>query len=254
MGFNLYAPCDALKPYVKTLAISETGEERTYKVLPDTGLVMGFQYKGSLSYLDQGKEIRLNSSGLTGLNDGYRLFKNSADIGTVLVYFTETGASAFIKQPVHELFRESVSLENFMLHSEMMTLEEQIEEAKTDQGKIRVVERFLNSRITHIPTDGLVLNALRLIHQSRGNIRIHDLAEQLNTSLSPLEKRFRQKVGATPKKFASIVRLQYTIQNYQFQKSLTDLGYEAGFYDQAHFIKEFKTFTGQSPEDFFCQK
>jgi AraC-like DNA-binding protein len=37
-------------------------------------------------------------------------------------------------------------------------------------------------------------------------------------------------------------------------RSLTDLGYETGFYDQAHFIKEFKTFTGDTPEKFFSDK
>ena len=74
---------------------------------------------------------------------------------------------------------------------------------------------------------------------------------ELHISQSALEKRFRQIVGASPKKFASIVRFKNTIKTYDQNKSLTDLGYEAGFYDQAHFIKEFKHFTGDSPETFF---
>ena len=78
--------------------------------------------------------------------------------------------------------------------------------------------------------------------------------KSLHSSQSPLEKRFRQVIGTTPKKFAALVRFKNTLGNYKPQDSLTSLGYEAGFYDQAHFIKEFKNFTGESPENFFREK
>ena len=58
-------------------------------------------------------------------------------------------------------------------------------------------------------------------------------------------------MGASPKKFASIVRLKNLLQQYPNTGSLTELAYEAGFYDQAHFIKEFKAFTGDTPENYF---
>jgi AraC-like DNA-binding protein len=254
MRFDTYIPSDVLKPYVKNFVISESEEEKIYKVLPETGLVIGFQYKGKLSHIDKEKEIHLSVSGVTGLRDSYRLFKNSPNTGTLLVFFKEAGAAVFFKQPVHELFRESVSLDNFMLRSELLILEEQINEARSDLEKINVVEQFLISRMNNTIQDNLVLSALALIHKSKGNIRIKELMKELHISQSPLEKRFRQVVGASPKKFASIVRLKHAIQNYDPQNSLTDLGYEAGFYDQAHFIKEFKNFTGESPENFLTKK
>jgi len=251
MKSQTYIPCDILKPYIKSFVIQETSNERSYKVLPDTSLVIGFQYKGKLSYLDNKNEIPLSNSGITGLQDSYRVFKNSADIGTVLVFFKEAGAAPFFKQPLHELFRESLSLDNFMLRSELLILEEQLCEANDDIKRINVVEEFLISRISKAEPDKLVLAALSLIHKSKGNIRIKELTEQLHISQSPLEKRFRQAVGASPKKFASIVRLKNAISGYANENSLTALSYEAGFYDQAHFIKEFKTFTGETPENYF---
>ena len=254
MEFDTYIPCDLLKPFVKSFAIQKNKEENTYKVLPDTGLVIGFQYKGRLSSVQKGQENPLSISGISGLADHSRTFKNTADIGTVLVFFREAGAPAFFRQPLHELFRESISLDNFMLRSELLYLEEQLTEATTDLQRIASVEQFLIGRMTHTEPDKLVLAALALIHKSKGNIRIKELTTQLNISQSPLEKRFRQAVGASPKKFASIVRLKYVIQQYRSANSLTELGYEAGFYDQAHFIKEFKTFTGDSPEKFFTGK
>ena len=258
MKFKTYIPCDILKPFIRSLAISENSDESSYKVLPDTGLVIGFQYKGKLSLIRSDQENPLAISGITGLNDSYRIFKNSADIGSVLVFFKEAGAASFFSQPIHELFRESVSLDNFMLRSELLILEERLCEATTDLKRIAVIERFLISKLSPIPSDNMVLTALAIIHRSKGNIRISELASQLNISQSPLEKRFRKLVGASPKKFASILRFKHILQQQNLQqhklqdnKPLSDLAYEAGFYDQAHFIKEFKNFTGETPERYF---
>ena len=248
---NSYIPRDELKPYVRLLVISESEEAATYKVLPGTEVVIGFQYSGKLYYKENNQEIPLSSSGLTGLRNSYRVFSNSENIGTVLVFFKEGAAPVFFKQPIHELFMESVSLDNFILRSELLILEEKLQEAKKDIEKIAIVEEFLISRMNQSLPDLLVLSAISFIYKSSGNIRIRELTEKLHISQSPLEKRFRQVVGTSPKKFASIVRFKNTIQHYNANNSLAALGYEAGYYDQAHFIKEFKNFTGESPEIFF---
>jgi len=219
--------------------------------LPGTELVIGFQYKGQLSYRDGDKKIPLASSGLTGLMDQFRVFSHAAEIGSVLVFFKEGKAASFFREPIHELFRESVSLDHFMLRSELLILEERLQASKTDAEKIRLVEQFLISKMNSTLPDLMVASAISMIYKSKGNIRIKELLSELHISQSVLEKKFRQVVGASPKKFASIVRFKNTIHSYDRNRSLTDLGYEAGFYDQAHFIREFKHFTGDSPEIFF---
>ncbi|HLA59551.1 MAG TPA: hypothetical protein VK622_12345, partial [Puia sp.] len=75
MKFDTYIPCDTLKPYVRILAISESEMAGSYKVLPGTEVVIGFQYKGKLSYTENNLETPLSSSGRTGLNDRYRVFR-----------------------------------------------------------------------------------------------------------------------------------------------------------------------------------
>ena len=79
-----------------------------------------------------------------------------------------------------------------MLRSELLFLEDELAESKSDDKRIASVERFLISRMKNTEQDKLVLAALAIIHKSKGNIRIKDLVEQLNISQSPLEKRFRQ--------------------------------------------------------------
>jgi AraC-like DNA-binding protein len=94
------------------------------------------------------------------------------------------------------------------------------------------------------------VEAVNLIYQSKGTIKIKELSETLFISQSPFEKRFRKLVGTTPKKFASIVRFNTVLNNLNSAKSLTEICYENNFFDQAHFIKNFKQYTGDTPEQF----
>lgn len=250
MRFDKFIPTDNLKPYIKYFVISENELEDEYKVLPSLGLVIGFQYKGKLATIKHGKETKLTSAGITGIADSFKIFKNSAGIGTVLVYFTEIGFTHFATHPANELFNLSLSLENIFDKNKVAEVEEKLTIASTDNHRIKIIEQFLFSQLKGLQTDKLIVEAVKLIYQSNGTIRIKELNEKLFISQSPFEKRFRKIVGATPKKFASIVRFNTVLKNMNEAKSLTEICYEYNFFDQAHFIKDFKQFTGDTPENF----
>lgn len=250
MKFQAYLPCDRLKPFIKRFVISEASEGQTYKILPDTSLVMGFQYRGHLSYLNKSSEMPLAASGITGLHHSFRIFKNSPATGSVLVVFTETGAASFFKEPIHELFGESIALNTFVKPSFLAVVEEQLSATTHDLERIRLIERFLLSQVQESSVDPLVTLAVQYIFQSGGTLRITALMDRLCISQSPLEKRFRQVVGTSPKKFASIVRMHRAIKLLSEGQRFTDTGLTAGYFDQAHFGKEFKLFTGVTPTEF----
>lgn len=245
-----FTPSVPLKPYIHRFTIAEASGESVYKVLPGNGVVIGFQFRGKLYHVHDGKDIALSPSGITGICDAYRIFKTSAGIGTLLVYFKDGTASAFFREPIHTLFRRSVALDNLVPRPILSLLEEQLSEADTHQQRIKRVEQFLVSHMKGTGPDLLVGKAMELIDQSGGNLKMSVLANQLHISQSPLEKRFRKVVGASPKKFASIVRFRNILTN-GFHSSLTGIGLDAGFYDQSHFIREFKRFTGDTPEHYF---
>lgn len=249
MKFEAHLPCIRLLPYVKHFVISENENAAAYKVLPDTALVIGFQYKGRLSYLDNEQETALASAGVTGVSDTYRIFKNTAGVGSVLVVFREHGAARFLRTPLNELFGESISLEHFFPLPALSEIEECLAAATDDINRIRLVEDFLIGQLDDKHVDVMVTRALEYIHQSKGTIRMSDLAAKLNTSASPLEKRFRREIGASPKKFATIVRARNVLQAMEHgNESYAD--YLSAFYDQAHFIKDFKKFASVTPEQY----
>jgi len=250
MKFDKIIPSDRLKPYVKQLVISENSTENIYKVFPSTSLVIGFQYRGKLATVNGSEQINLATAGITGISDSFKIFRNIIDTGTILVYFTEVGLTYFTSKPANELFNQSISLENIFDKNKINETEEKLSLAKTGRQRIHIVEQFLLSQLKDIQSDKLIIEAVKLIYQSKGTIRIKELNEKLFISQSPFEKRFRKLVGTTPKKFASIVRFNCVLSDLSNIKSLTDICYENNFFDQAHFIKDFKQYTGDSPETF----
>jgi transcriptional regulator GlxA family with amidase domain len=91
---------------------------------------------------------------------------------------------------------------------------------------------------------------VRAMRVARGAISIRSLAAGLGLSQDRLEKRFRQVVGASPKRYCSILRLRYVLAGSQ-TRSLVELALEAGYYDQSHFVREFRAVTGEPPRKFF---
>ena len=153
MTIENYIPAEQLKPFIKTYKIIQSEEdELVNRVLPDTSLAVAFRYRGQINYiLDDGKEV-LPSSAISGLQKSVRLinyFKNSA---TIIVLFREAGAAAFFKEPLHELFGESVPLDNFIKQQKIAIIEEQIAEAKNDRHRIAIVEQALLSQLCNSKT------------------------------------------------------------------------------------------------------
>ena len=250
MRFEKFIPADRLKPYIKWFTVSEMEVETAYKVFPSPGLVIGFQYNGQLASVYGETQTKLSPAGITGISDRYKIFRNSRNTGTILVYFTETGFAHFVPHPANELFNQSVSLDNFFTNSKLDETEDRLGNANTDKERIHIVEQFLLSQLKDVQTDKPIIQAVRLICQSKGTARIEGLTKQLFISQSPLEKRFRKLVGTTPKKFASIVRFNTVLDSLTNTQSFTNICYENNFFDQSHFIKDFKKYTGDTPEKF----
>src|ERR1700759_3463568 len=142
-----FIPCDILKPYIQSLMLSEADQAQSYTVLPGTSLVMGFQYRGNLAWQQEQTAISLATAGITGILNTFRIFQNTANTGTVLVVFKEAAAAHFFKEPLHELYNESLALDNLVEREELSILEEELSNAGTDEKLIALVEQFLLLRL-----------------------------------------------------------------------------------------------------------
>jgi transcriptional regulator GlxA family with amidase domain len=91
-----------------------------------------------------------------------------------------------------------------------------------------------------------------MLHHQKGQFRVAELAEYCNLSARQLQRRFQDVVGVSPKILARTIRFDEIRRRLMFNPdaNLTDLAYEFGFTDQAHFIRDFKEFAGKTPGEF----
>jgi AraC-like DNA-binding protein len=101
----------------------------------------------------------------------------------------------------------------------------------------------------------LIQIAARLLHDTGGENRVADLADDCQASARQLERGFQRVVGTSPKVFSRVLRFDKAQRRLMFDPDagLTELAHECGYSDQAHFIKEFKAFTGKTPTQYARQ-
>jgi AraC-like DNA-binding protein len=251
MRFNPYIPHEQLKSIVSSFVISEQTESSVYQVFPNMAPVFGFQFAGQLSIVDDDTtQTPLSQAGVTGLATRYKVFSNLPATGTVLVYLTELGLSQLTRCPAIHFFNQSIPLDQIFDRNKINAVTERLYTAVTDRERITIVEQFLISELKSASPDTLVAAATRMIRQRQGKLEVNELNKTLYTSASVLERRFKQVIGTTPKKFASLVRLNKVIDELKTDKSLINICYDHDYFDQAHFINDFKRFTGLTPEEF----
>lgn len=248
---ELFLPSPILQPYIKSFLVMESEQGMVNRLLPDTSIVIAFRLRGKVAFSDNGVVQHIPRSVISGIRESSRTVDYAKDTANLLVIFKEGGAAAFFKEPLHELGSISVSLDYLIQESKVRTLEEELAAAENTHQRIGIIERFFLSELKNTQPDLLICEAIQQIRLSKGDIKIKKLLSGLPISRDPFEKRFRKITGTSPKHFAAIVRLKNLIENYSGAVSLTEAAYSAGYYDQAHFIKDFRSFTGQTPLDFF---
>lgn len=249
-AMKVYAPSARLAPYVRSFEVVEACEEMTRALFPEPGIIVGFRYAGASDLMEGAAAHRVPNWVITGLRGTVRRMRTLPGSGILLVKFREMGAAAFFDVPLHELFGSALALEDLIPRAELERVASDLAQAPDDDARIASVERFLLARWKPREDDARVLAAVNALNAERGVLRIADLARRLHLSQDALEKRFRRIVGASPKRFASMLRLRHAMQRYRPGASLSELALDAGYYDQSHFIREFKAATGEAPQRF----
>lgn len=249
MKTERFLPALPLRPFIKTYLVIETPNERVNRVLPNTSITMALRFKGKVNFQEE-ESRELPFTVLSGLRKSRKLINYAANTGNILVIFKAGCAGMFIKEPLHELFEESVSLSSLADFQNITNLEEQLAEATSNAARITLVEDLLLARLDGQKPDRLIHAAMHQIQTTKGTLRIKSLADELCISMDAFEKRFRRLVGVTPKQFSYLTRMQSVVQGGIRKKNFTEVALAAGYFDQAHFNKDFKHYTGQTPTEF----
>ncbi|SKB78806.1 helix-turn-helix transcriptional regulator [Dyadobacter psychrophilus] len=248
---QIFEPASCLNPFIKAFTVVESNGTFVSRLLPDTSVVAAIRLQGRVHYQQENGNSCLPVLSISGLRKSVKIAEYDKNSVNMLVQFREGGAAAFFDLPMHELFELNVGLDHFFKSSELMLLQEHLEAAGSIPGKVNVVQQFFIARIRDRKPDLLIAHSVEKIKVAKGIVSVKELSDDLYVSLDVFEKRFRKVVGTTPKQFADIVRMKALIGQGPLTSHLLESALDAGFFDQSHFIKNFKKFTGQTPGEFF---
>ena len=257
MDYKTYEPSYDLKPLVRCYwsLESKNGENSEKQIIvPDGCMEMIFHY-GDLyrQYLQDGKKIIQPRSFVFGQLTRPLEIEPTGKTGILSVRFHPQGFLPLTTLPIKELENTATSL-NKLFGEDGDKIEQEIIGINDNAKRIEHIERFLQGRLAKPGTiDRVIKSTVDTILTANGKLSVIEIAERNAIHRRQLERKFSTTIGLSPKQLSKTIRLQATLKmllSKQF-KNLTSLAYQGEYYDQAHFIKDFKEFTGFTPKEFY---
>jgi AraC-like DNA-binding protein len=139
-----------------------------------------------------------------------------------------------------------------VLGTRALLLRDAVLSAPDFASRVAVAERCLGAMLDGRPPADGIDRASRLLVATRGAARIDALAEEANLGPRQFQRQFARQVGLSPKLYARTVRFEaaLTARRNAPAKRWTDIVHEAGYFDQAHFVRECRALTGVPPGHF----
>ncbi|HEU4556122.1 MAG TPA: helix-turn-helix domain-containing protein [Chitinophaga sp.] len=248
-------PHPQLKGYVSKMWVFESSgrvpAEDMRLVVPNGMVKLTIPFRNGVSGRNSemfhlSKESRLT---LIGIGDIPAIIdvEEDAPSGTIGIEFSPAGAYRLFQLRQSELKNRIFLLEDVWDRT-AREVQEMIANQEPVEKKLRIIQQYLVKRLRRSAADPVIDYCIRLVKNTNGLITMRALEEKTGYSSRWLYDKFMDKVGVSPKSYASIIRFQQFYEpwarnaGYRFKDNLYDY-----FYDQAHFIKEFKRFTGLSP-------
>lgn len=161
-------------------------------------------------------------------------------------------AGSILSAPTSEFTDLSVPLRDVwgMLSSD---IESRLAEATSRRQRLSILNSELSGRFSRSARpDPVVKAALNSIVKSSGKLSIPEVAAAAGASPRHLGRQFKLHVGVSPKTIARIFRLQNAVRITRLsgEQDWATVAFDAGYYDQAHLIHEFRELTGETPSGF----
>ncbi|MEN0056724.1 MAG: helix-turn-helix domain-containing protein [Mucilaginibacter sp.] len=259
MVFKEILPQVKLRPYIKTLYFYESDSAADYDdiVFPSGTMEVIFNLgQGSWKTKKDGTFYTTPPIELWGQITKPLAIKSVGRNVMLGIRFYPHSAAYFFNESISEFNNEIVGAADVFGVS-LKTLHEKLMETGGLDKRIALVEDYLCDRLRisekrhdKIKFIGEIVNNLKTDY----NREIIAVSVRNNISTRYLNMLFSQYTGLPPKLFCKINRFQHSLNlvNANDQK-LTDVAYDAGYFDQSHFIREFKLFTGLTPNSFAAQ-
>lgn len=254
MLFKRFEPSEELKTFVKEYWVFENPDPQIHrqKIIPDGYCEIIFHYRSPYRLNLHGEWELQSRTLLAGQISGHFLIENTGPTGMIGIKL----------QPAAPFQLFGLSMERFKdkvadlaatlggMDNEMVQLSKP---ALPMAKRVKLAERWLSSRSQPdaAQNSNRVTTAVENIFEQKGLTDIESLSKKVHVSKRHLEREFKQAVGLTPKFFCRIVRFNYIFEIMSTgDESWIEIALQSGHFDQSHFIKNFKEFTGEEPSKY----
>ncbi|WP_323026324.1 helix-turn-helix domain-containing protein [Castellaniella sp.] len=246
------APVPALRPFIDRLWGWEAAPGESIALpalLPGTGAELYFHY---------GAPFRPRVAGVPAapLEPGHLLCLRRAVLdlapqsgaGFVAVRFKAGAVCRFVPMTESALRDEAPSF-SLLWGPEGRILRDRLSDAADRIERAGLLQCFLLARLRPEAADPWVEAGMALAYREGGRLRMDGLAGRLGLGRRQLERRWRALTGQSPAEFARLARFQRTVRRLMLDRRVraVDAALEGGYWDQAHFVRDFGCRVGVAP-------
>lgn len=257
MNYETFLPHSDLGSLVKcywTLEVLASESSQRQRIIPDGCIEMIFILGDDVKRYTSGDNfvIQPRAMALGQITEPF-FVEPTGYVNSFAARFYPYGFANFVSTPIKALANKETPIELLFGEKQAEELEQKIVHATGTNKRIEIIEDFLLDKLKNeVIIDNIVKSTIDIIFSTRGSTSVDSILKDDLSKRRQLERKFLNQVGMSPKQLGKVIRLQTALKmllNRQ-SESLTKIAYESEYYDQAHFIKDFKEFTGTTPKAF----
>lgn len=259
MIFKLHIPKAPLSQFVENI-VYYSGYNPLHskeRLLPDGSIEMVIDLDESAKHVydneDYNKKTAYRKGWISGIKKEFITIESGQNSSMMVVRFRDGRALPFFDFPMIEMSHKVIEMEDIW-HGQFDSIRNEIIAAHAPEERIAVLEKHLlqigRNRFEINPCIDYAVNHLK---NSSNGATIRSLSDKIGYSHKHFVHLFEKHVGISPKIFSRICKFQCALQMLEKNQPVNwvQVAHDCGYYDQAHFINEFKRFSGINPSAYF---
>ena len=258
MKYQTIPPSPKLAQYVRCFWVYEgeasTAQPYVYRAYASGCAELVFHYRSTFDQLINGQAEPSFAAAIHAQARKHSRFVVHQDWGIFGCYLYPFALPRLFSFPASDFTDRETDFQS-VLGREGRELEERMLMAGGNDRRLQILSHFLENRLANDHREEpLVFASIGHIINRRGLVNVREMARENFLSDRQFERKIKEFSGFPPKLFARINRFEAALTEYGSGKSLTAIAYDCGYYDQSHFINDFKEFSGYNPKVFFSRQ
>ncbi|MGB5820992.1 MAG: helix-turn-helix domain-containing protein [Saonia sp.] len=256
--YQRHEPCTDLKTYISYYWYMENGENEE-QVHPDLLIPDGYPeiifilegsyYKRPLA--DESQITSVYSSSVIGIQNKSLLVKRVGKVKLFGIKFKPMGFYRFFGQMAVRTFGDTLVLTEFNVPY-LLELEQTLKNKDSSDNAVALINGTLRahiSRIKYSKKEAIVQECIHGILSTKGNITLDELSKNIKKGKRQIQRYFKECVGISPKKFSNLIRFKSVYKKNVLSDTSLGHFFDHGYFDQSHFIKDFRVNLGLTPSN-----